>query len=575
MTPARLLLAAAAVLPLLLPPAAATPVPNPGQEQAPAAAPGHDAAQAQSPAAPPTAAASHAPVPAAPAAAGPLSASRVPAPLPLLPGPVPAGSSASPAAAPLTAASLADPHAAAPPPTGAPAIVPLPPGRAGAFERTAAPGSQAAIATSKPPPGLLQLPAKADATAVAQSATHRSSPAPISSPAAAADPRARAAGGSTPADAPPAPSPSPDDLPVFCPVPAPAAAGGAAASGLAVPSRAEAGSRPASSAPGGAAAPPAVAAVADGAPPPQPPAKAPPPHTQPKQSPTAPPDSTAAPDADSLARTYRRTGVAASVERPTEALVPFGHLRPILRCAPLRACVVVLEPGELVLSTSLGDAERWLVQAAASGAGGATPILVVKPIACDLSTNLVVATDRRIYELALDSPPCRNADSGDATYNPRLQYTGVTRFYYPDELVRRWAGEEELARAEAERASQGRTPLAPAARLAHLNFDYSWDRGRRWPWVPSQVFDDGEHTYLALAPAARLADMPLLFALGPRGELTLINHHLEGQTMIADRVLERAVLIVGAAGKRDAQRLEIVNRAYAGSAATAATAARR
>jgi P-type conjugative transfer protein TrbG len=488
MTPARLLLAAAAVLPLLLPPgAAATPGPNPGQVQAPAAAPGHDAAQAQSPAAPPTAAASHAPVPASPAAAGPLSASRVPATLPLPPGLLRAGASASESAAPITAGSLHHSHS------------------------TAAP----------------------------------------------------------PATAPPGSPPAPDDLPVFCAVPAPAAAAPAGATDLPEPSTPE----PAAKA---SQAAPVPAAAGDGAGdtrPPSPPAKAPPPHAQAKPSSTAPSDFTA--DADALARAYRRTGVAASVERPTEALVPFGHLRPILRCAPLRACVVVLEPGELVLSTSLGDAERWLVQAAASGAGGATPILVVKPIACDLSTNLVVATDRRIYELALDSPPCRNADSGDATYNPRLQYTGVTRFYYPDELVRRWAGEEELARAEAERASQGRTPLAPAARLAHLNFDYSWDRARRWPWVPSQVFDDGEHTYLALSPGARLADMPLLFALGPRGELTLINHHLEGQTLIADRVLERAVLVVGAASNRDAQRLEIVNRAYAVSATIGATGARR
>ncbi|HVR07497.1 MAG TPA: TrbG/VirB9 family P-type conjugative transfer protein, partial [Thermoanaerobaculia bacterium] len=94
------------------------------------------------------------------------------------------------------------------------------------------------------------------------------------------------------------------------------------------------------------------------------------------------------------------------------------------------------------------------------------------------------------------------------------------------------------------------------------NFDYSWDRGRRWPWVPSQVFDDGEHTYLTLAPGARLAEMPLLFALGPHGELALLNFHLDGQTLVADRVLERAALVVGGARKKDEQRLEIVNRAF-------------
>jgi type IV secretion system protein VirB9 len=267
-------------------------------------------------------------------------------------------------------------------------------------------------------------------------------------------------------------------------------------------------------------------------------------------------------DGETLARSYRRTGAAPTVERATDSLFPFGHVRPVLRCAPLRACAIELEAGELVLATSLGDSERWLLQAASSGPGAHTPILVVKPTACDLSTNLVVSTDRRIYEIALDSPPCKNADSGEATYNPRLQYTGVARFYYPDDLVHRWSDEEQAAREATERLAQGTTPLAPVARLAHLNFDYSWDRSRRWPWVPSQIFDDGEHTFIGLSPAARLAEMPLLFSLGQHGELAILNYHLDGQTLVADRVLERAVLVVGSAKKKDEQRLEIVNRSF-------------
>jgi P-type conjugative transfer protein TrbG len=271
-------------------------------------------------------------------------------------------------------------------------------------------------------------------------------------------------------------------------------------------------------------------------------------------------------DGEALARAYRRTGDAATLEigeRGTAILVPFGHGRPVLRCAPLRACAVELEAGELVLATSLGDAERWLVQAAAAGAGARTPLVVVKPTACDLSTNLLVATDRRIYELALDSPPCRNADAGEGgAYNPHLPYTGLVRFYYPDDLVRRWSEQERLARQQAAERASGRTALAPAARLARLNFDYAWDRARRWPWVPAHVFDDGEHTYLVLPPAARLAELPVLLGVEPGGGLALLTYRLEGETLVADRVLERAVLVVGHGRPRDQQRLEIANRAF-------------
>jgi type IV secretion system protein VirB9 len=85
--------------------------------------------------------------------------------------------------------------------------------------------------------------------------------------------------------------------------------------------------------------------------------------------------------------------------------------------------------------------------------------------------------------------------------------------------------------------------------------------------VPAHVFDDGEHTYIALPAAARLGEMPLLFAVAAGGQLTLINYHLDGETLVADRVLEHAVLVVGAAKARDQQRLDIVNRSLAGGGA--------
>jgi type IV secretion system protein VirB9 len=268
-------------------------------------------------------------------------------------------------------------------------------------------------------------------------------------------------------------------------------------------------------------------------------------------------------DAEALTRVYRQTGAAPAVEGPTESLLPFGHLRPVLRCAPLRACAVELEAGEMVLTTSLGDSERWLLQAAVAGAGARTPLLVVKPVACDLSTNLVVATDRRVYELALESPPCRNADSGEDGYNPKLKYTGLARFYYPDDLVRRWQTQEDAAREQAQREAQGHTALPPTARLAQLNFEYGFPRGK-WAWAPAEVFDDGEHTYLVFPAVASLAEMPVLFALGAHDELAVLNTHLEGRTLVVDRVLERGALVVGggASGRRGEQRLDIVNRAF-------------
>ncbi|HVT17861.1 MAG TPA: TrbG/VirB9 family P-type conjugative transfer protein, partial [Thermoanaerobaculia bacterium] len=270
-------------------------------------------------------------------------------------------------------------------------------------------------------------------------------------------------------------------------------------------------------------------------------------------------------DSEAPTRTSPAGGQTAEGERSAALVHPFGHGRPVLRCAPLRACTIELEPGEAVLSTASGDSERWVVQVASSGPGGRTALVVVKPTACDLSTNLMVATDRRLYEVALDSPPCQGADAGQGSYNPRLPYTGVLRFSYPDEMLRRFRRAEEAARQRSLEEAAATVPLAPAARLANLNFNYTWQRDRKFPWTPAQVFDDGEHTYIVLPPAARTEEAPALFAVEPGGKTALINYRLERQTFIADRVLGRAVLVAGAGRRGGGQRLEIVNHGRRGN----------
>src|SRR5262245_36495609 len=61
-----------------------------------------------------------------------------------------------------------------------------------------------------------------------------------------------------------------------------------------------------------------------------------------------------------------------------------------------------LEAGEKLISVSAGDTVRWIVGDTSSGEGkDATVHILVKPIATDLDTNLVITTDRRTYHLEL------------------------------------------------------------------------------------------------------------------------------------------------------------------------------
>jgi type IV secretion system protein VirB9 len=285
--------------------------------------------------------------------------------------------------------------------------------------------------------------------------------------------------------------------------------------------------------------------------------------TQPDESIAPPPPTvtSAVPDLPGLpspaalraAEAYDAGRPAASIVGGPALEVPFGHLpTPTLTCAPLRACAVELEAGELVLTTATGDGSRWLIDVAAAGPGGSTPLVVVKPTECDLSTNLLVATDRRIYELRLDAPPCPGS-AGD--YNPQLAYTSRLRFYYPDQLVRRWRAAAVETSEEVERLQASEIPLT--APLTRLNFGYAWRRGHRW--APEQVFDDGRRTYVRMPRSARNQPAPALFSLDAKGATSLLNYSLDGDWYVVDRVVERLALVLSE-GSRRGRRLVITNR---------------
>jgi P-type conjugative transfer protein TrbG len=270
----------------------------------------------------------------------------------------------------------------------------------------------------------------------------------------------------------------------------------------------------------------------------QPPPAAPAGSPGPLATGTRAPGDTSAPrdDRDAIAdatREYHASGVARTVTQGNFVTFPFGHAQPTLTCTVLRACVIELEPGEIVLSRISGDTERWEIAPAPAGPDGRTLLIVVKPRDCDITTNLVLATDRRLYDLTLDSPPCKSRST-----NPQQSYARHVRFYYPDAMLARWT-----------------VPPTPSpARVEHdllaLNFGYRVEKDRQFPWAPAQVFDDGARVYIKLPAEARHAEAPVLFVLQSDGSRILINYSVVGgDTYVTDRLFARAVLVAGIDGK--------------------------
>jgi P-type conjugative transfer protein TrbG len=239
-------------------------------------------------------------------------------------------------------------------------------------------------------------------------------------------------------------------------------------------------------------------------------------------------------------REYARTGVARTIEEGAFETFPYGHAQPTVTCAPLRACVIELEAGESVLSKIAGDTQRWEIQIAVAGTNGQTPLVVVKPHDCGLTTNLVLPTTAgRIYDLTLDSPPCPRSG-----LNPHGAYVRHVRFYYPDALVESWAAPPQVT-------------ISPVtATLSALNFAYRIRRERHVAWVPIAVFDDGAHCYIKLPPGASRREAPVLFVLSEDGGKMLLNYNLVGDSYVTDRVFRSAVLVLGEGGHERSVRLD-------------------
>lgn len=222
---------------------------------------------------------------------------------------------------------------------------------------------------------------------------------------------------------------------------------------------------------------------------------------------------------------------ALPAEEPGVTVVPFATGLPELQCETLRVCAVELETGERVVKTYLGDAERWKVDVQLSQEGGVKPLVVLKPTECGIETNLMVSTDRRIYDVLVKSRSCGSPGDGLKLGPRRL------RFEYGG-----------FSQAWNDRGQPGGVAVEPgAAKPQSLNFKYSWAGG--WRGIkPKQVYDDGKRVYVRLEKVPEKA--PAIFRQGAEG-LELVPFRLEGNVYVIEAVPEELVLVSGPHEKRD------------------------
>ena len=169
----------------------------------------------------------------------------------------------------------------------------------------------------------------------------------------------------------------------------------------------------------------------------------------------------------------------------------------LLEAAPGYLLTLELSPDEQVENVAIGDSSAWQVSANRRG-----DHLFVKALTGGVSSNLTVTTTVRTYVFEL-------APAGGAGEVP---YT--VRFHYPAATV----AEEE----KPLQAGEGRYRLGGDRAL-----------------MPSEISDDGSHTYLRWP---RDRSLPAVYGVTPTGQETLVNGMMrEGDVFVIDDVWSRLV----------------------------------
>ncbi len=172
---------------------------------------------------------------------------------------------------------------------------------------------------------------------------------------------------------------------------------------------------------------------------------------------------------------------------------------------------VEFEPGEKIETVGIGDSSGWQV----TPNGNAT-LLFLKPTTVATSTNMALVTNKRRYNLELNSRNGAKVNKDAITY--------VLRFRLPP-------------------APTPVVSLVPNESQLTLTPEAEWNRNYRFEGsnelVPEEVFDDGRYTFIRFAEAI---ETPAIFAVSGAEDENLVNSNLRGKFVMIDRVSRQLVL---------------------------------
>ncbi len=186
--------------------------------------------------------------------------------------------------------------------------------------------------------------------------------------------------------------------------------------------------------------------------------------------------------------------------------------------APQKVTMISFGEGEtIVAAPQSGDTVRWQINSISSGSdANVKQHLIIKPLREDLTNNMIITTNKgRVYLLELIS--LKNSYMAEVSWNYAPERVAVNTVDNFEESVPR-----------------------------KFNFNYKLINKRGKPsWRPTQVFDDGQKTFIQFPDSINQNELPTLFIVSRETNTQLVNYRQQGNSLIIDRLFQEAELKLG------------------------------
>jgi len=235
---------------------------------------------------------------------------------------------------------------------------------------------------------------------------------------------------------------------------------------------------------------------------------------------------------------YLNNGQADVITRPDGTILfPYGLAPVNLTAKRMMYSKIVLQEGEKIMSAAAGDTTRWNILPNYIGdTASYTPVVLVKPFMGGLQTSLSIITDKRDYDITIQS-----VDSGD--YMPRIG------FYYPQDKA------DAIHVGLPPDKIENNDSKQPKINIENIKYDYRIRGDRNLSWYPTSVFEDGNKVFIRMSDHVDRSQLPIFMTIDRSGRTEVVNYRYFKPYYVVDTIFDRGALILGTDKYRQMIRL--------------------